>query len=159
MRSFILRPWALGAVALFVGACSADSADLPQGWENARHAKNLVQDACTNSMDFSDEGAELTGGTGNIGVDYRRAHFRCEQDVEGFFKIADGSVDILVQPIDMHPGAVTLCDCGYDITFLVEPVAAGTIQATLYRRWDAINDPNDPVPIAAAEVVVLGGVQ
>jgi hypothetical protein len=152
--------FSLGAVlALVGGACSSDSVDLPQGWESARHAKNLVQEMCSSSMDFSDEGAELTGGTGNIGVDYRHAHFRCVQDVEGYFKTADGSVDILVQPVDMHPANVAACDCGYNITFVVDPVPAGNTLTTLYRRWDAINIPNDPVPIASAEVVVLGAVQ
>jgi hypothetical protein len=157
MRSFILWPWALSA--LVVGGCASDSADLPQGWESARHAKNLVQEVCADSMDFSGEGATFTGGTGSIGVDYRQAHFRCEQDVEGYFMTADGSVDILVQPIDMHPAAVTRCDCGYNITFVVDPVPAGIMLTTLYRRWDAINDPNDPVRIASAEVVVSGAVQ
>jgi hypothetical protein len=157
MRSLVLLPSAF--LVLIGGACSSDSADLPQGWEGARHAKNLVQEVCPSSMDFSDEGAAFTGGAGNIGVDYRQAHFRCEQDVEGFFKTAGGGVDILVQPIDMHPAAVAACDCGYNITFVVDPVPAGTMLTTLYRRWDAINNPNDPVRIASAEVVVSGVVE
>jgi hypothetical protein len=160
MKPFLLRPSTLVAVALVIGACSSDSVDLPQGWENARPARNLVQEECSSSLDsFSDEGAVLTGGTGSIGVDYRQAHFRCDQDVEGFFKTADGSVDILVQPIHMHPSAVAACDCGYTITFVVDPVPAGTMLTTLYRRWDAINTPNDPVRIASAEVVVSGVMQ
>lgn len=143
--------------ALGLAACSSASDDLPPGWEDVRPAKNLVQELCPGSMTFANESATLSGGTGNVGVDYRNAHFRCEQDVEGFFKVGAGTVDLLVQPIDMHPSSVAACDCGYNITFIAEPVPAGTMQATLYRRWDAINSPNAPVPIASAEVVVLDG--
>jgi hypothetical protein len=59
-----------------------------------------------------------------------------------------------VQPIDMDPFSVAACDCGYKITFLVEPVSPGAHQTTLYRRWDSMNKPNDPVPISAASVIV-----
>jgi hypothetical protein len=135
-----------------VGACSSD--ELPQGWGNATPVKNLVQAVCAGSMEFSNEHASFTGGSGSIGVDYQEAHFRCEQDVYGVFKVGNAAVEILVQPIDMHPEAVAGCDCGYNITFLVEPVPSGTMQTTLYRRWDALNSPNDPVPIASAPVVV-----
>lgn len=141
------------AFAFVVGACS--STDLPEGWGNAARVKNLVQQVCPNGgIDFSSEHASFTGGTGNIGVDYQDAHFRCAQDVEGFFKAGGGAVDILVQPKDMHPGAVAGCDCGYNITFIVEPVAAGTMQTTLYRRWDDQNSPNNPVAITTAPVAV-----
>jgi hypothetical protein len=105
------HPWAYFACAFVLGACS--SSDLPAGWGNAARAKNFVQEVCPNSgADFSNEHASFTGGTGSIGVDYQDAHFRCEQNVEGFFKAAGGTVDILVQPIDMHPGSVAGCDCG-----------------------------------------------
>ena len=146
-------PWAYLACAFVLGACS--SSDLPEGWGNAARAKNFVQKVCpTSGADFSDERASFTGGTGSIGVDYQDAHFRCEQNVEGFFKAVTGTVDILVQPIDMHPGSVAGCDCGYNITFMVEPVSAGTQQTTLYRRWDDQNSPNDPVVVATALVPV-----
>ena len=143
------------ACAFVLGACSDSAKDLPSGWDGAAPAKNLVQEMCSSSMeDFAKEQASFTGGTGNIGVDYQYAHFRCLQDVEGFFKASDGAVDILVQPIDMHPASVAACDCAYNITFLVEPLSAGTLQTTLYRRWDGQNSQNDPVPIASAPVVV-----
>ena len=146
--------WTYVACAFVLGACS--SSDLPEGWGNAARVKNFVQQVCPNSgEDFSNEHASFTGGTGSIGVDYQDAHFRCEQNVEGFFKTDGGAVDILVQPIDMHPGSVASCDCGYNITFMVEPVSAGTMQTTtLYRRWDDQNSPNDPVEITTAPVPV-----
>jgi len=145
--------WAYFSCAFVLGACS--SSDLPEGWGNAARAKNFVQEVCPSSgADFSNEHASFTGGTGSIGVDYQDAHFRCEQDVEGFFKAVGGTVDVLVQPIDMHPGSVAGCDCGYNITFTIEPVSSGAMQTTLYRRWDEQNSPNDPVEIATALVPV-----
>ena len=153
MGVFIVHPCAFIACAFVLGACSSNN--LPSGWENATRAMNFVQEACPNSgMEFSNERASFSGRTGGIDVDYQHAHFRCEQDVEGFFKTAGDTVDILVQPIDMHPGSVAGCDCGYDITFIVEPVSAGTMQTTLYRRWDGQNNSNDPVQIATALVSV-----
>jgi hypothetical protein len=142
-------------IASLLCACSSNHADLPKGWGNASRVKSLVQEVCPGSdMSFSAEHAAFTGAAGSIDVDYQDAHFRCEQDVEGFFKAGGTTVDILVQPIDMHPSAVAMCDCGYNITFVVEPVPAGNVETTLYRRWDSINNPNDPVPISAASVLV-----
>jgi hypothetical protein len=141
--------------ASVLGACSSDSAkDMPEGWGNAARVKSLVQELCPGSMMLTNERASFTGGSGDIDVAYQEAHFRCEQDVEGFFKATSNTVDILVQPIDMHPTAVAGCDCGYNITFVVEPVAAGTFQTSLYRRWDGMNADNPLVPIASASVTV-----
>ena len=154
MKNRVAPLLAIGC-ALGLGACSSDdsSSDLPEGWAGAGRVKTLVQEECPGSdMDFADEGASFTGGAGNIGVVYKQAHFRCEQKVEGFWKAAGDAVDMLVQPIDMHPSSVAKCDCGYNITFLVEPVSSGPHIASLYRRWDAINNPNDPVLIASALV-------
>jgi hypothetical protein len=136
--------------AFAVGACS--STDLPDGWENAARVKNFVQQVCPGgATDFADERASFEGGTGSIGVDYHDARFRCAQNVEGFFKASGDDVDILVQPIDMHPDSVAGCDCGYNISFLVEPVSSGMRQTTLYRRWD---DPDNLVAISTALVNV-----
>lgn len=155
MKNIVAPSLAL-ACALLLAACSSgDSNDLPDGWGGAAPVKSLVQEECSNGdMDFSNESASYTGGVGSIGVVYQDAHFRCVQKVEGFFKTAGDAVDILVQPIDMDPSSVAACDCGYKITFLVEPVTAGSHTATLYRRWDNITQPNQPVPITAAPVMV-----
>jgi hypothetical protein len=114
----------------------------------------MVQEVCPGSENFANDHATLVGGVSSVAVDYEEAHFRCEQDVEGYFRATGNKLDILVQPIDMHPAAVAGCDCGYNITFTVRPLSAGTLQTTLYRRWDAINTPNDPVQIASEAVTV-----
>jgi hypothetical protein len=86
-------------------------------------------------------------------VKYDHAHFRCAQDVEGFVKRGGDAIDLLVQPIDMAPDAVAGCDCLYDISMSV-PAPKGDYSLTLYRRWDSINKPNDPVAVGATEVTI-----
>jgi hypothetical protein len=154
------------SMTLFVGslgglpACSPSgdpgaAEDLPAGWSGALHVADLVQVECASSdMAFNDENASFTAGVSILAVAYDQAHFRCEQDVEGFYKVTGGALDMLVQPIDMHPAAVAACDCAYGITFTVKPVESGAFQATLYRRWDAMNSPNDPVRIASEQVTI-----
>jgi hypothetical protein len=157
MRFHLVRSWAYIAGAFVLGACSSNDLpeDLPAGWENAARVKSLAQEVCPNTgMELSNEHASFTAGAGSIGVEYQDAHFRCEQDVEGFFKGTGDTVDILVQPKDMSPTSVVKCSCGYNITFIVEPVSAGTMQTTLYRRWDGLNNPNDPVQISTELVTV-----
>jgi hypothetical protein len=57
---------------------------------------------------------------------------------------------VLVQPIDMNPSAVAACDCLYEIRMTVPVEVPATV--TLYRRWDALNEPNDPVEIGSVDV-------
>jgi hypothetical protein len=156
MKSSVVRLLSLACVSV-LGACSSSdsSGDLPDGWGGAAPVKSFVQEDCPGSDPMSsDESASFSGGAGNIGVVYSHAHFRCVQKVEGFFKTSGDAVDILVQPIDMDPANVAACDCGYNITFVVEPVSSGTHMTTLYRRWDNLNHPNNPVPITAESVIV-----
>jgi hypothetical protein len=74
--------------------------------------------------------------------------------VEGFYKLDGAALDILVQPVDMHPSAVANCDCAYGIQFTIKPLASGAVQTTLYRRWDDLNEPNEPVTIATELVTI-----
>lgn len=152
---------AIAAAAFCLGACSSDdpdepsAADLPSGWEEAERVTNLIQLECEGSpLEGSNERATFLPGDGSLGVQYDEAHFRCEQDVEGFFKDEGETLDVLVQPIDMHPISVAACDCLYDITIAIEPLGAGSRQITLFRRWDDINEPNDPVQIGSEFVTV-----
>lgn len=127
--------------------------DLPEGWEDAEPIDDFYQRACGDGDPYAEESNERVEAEGTpdvISVDYLEAHFRCAQSVEGFFKVNGDAVDVLVQPVDMDPSSVAACDCLYDIymTLPVEPPAS----LTLYRRWDNLNDPNDPVEIGSVEV-------
>lgn len=91
---------------------------------------------------------------GAASLDYREAHFRCEQDVEGYYQIEGDTLSVLVQPVDMNPSQTAKCDCLYDIDMEIGDLAAGSLTVELFRRWDNINDDNDPVAVGEAEVEI-----
>ncbi|WP_438013794.1 hypothetical protein WMF18_22980 [Sorangium sp. So ce315] len=131
-------------------------ADLPEGWEDATAIEGLTQSECKASAydETVKETLAATPERGAVRLDYGAAHFRCDQEVEGFVRIAGGKMDVLVQPVDMDPGAVAGCDCRYDIGMTIEGLSKGAVAVELYRRWDNLNEPNDPVKIGAAEVEI-----
>jgi hypothetical protein len=131
------------------------------GWEAATHVEQLVQEECSGSPYGSPDGGgppaetfELRAGEHRFVLVYHDAHFRCAQDVEAFFRTSSGAADVLVQPVDMNPDSVAGCDCLYDLTMAIEPVETGTVQVTLFRRWDRMNDDVSPVLIGSQSVGV-----
>lgn len=138
---------------VFVVGCSAD---LPAGWEDATPVDALVQHKCDGSP-YDDEkhdervASDLTGDP--LEVQVFEAHFRCAQDVEAFFTRDGDQLDVLVQPIDMDPAAVAACDCLYDLDIEVTTTDEPPTSVTVFRRWDNLNDANDPVEIGS---IVLG---
>ena len=144
------------AVTLLPLATAACAPDLPEDWADALPVASLTQGACDGDPYAGDpnERLEAEGGAGQATLHYREAHFRCEQDVEGFYLLDGGTLSVLVQPIDMDPSAVAGCDCLYDIDMEVAQLPAGTLTVDLFRRWDNINDDNDPVAIGSAEIEI-----
>ncbi len=141
------------AFTLLVLALTACSPDLPAGWESAEPLP-IVQSGCGRSaLDDHDERLELAAKAGAIQLAYKDAHFRCEQEVEGFLKKSGATFEVLVQPRDMDPSGVDKCDGLYDITAELS-ASAGAATVKLFRRWDDINEPNQPVAIGSAEVAV-----
>jgi hypothetical protein len=140
--------------ALLVVGCGG--ADLPEGWEDAEAIEGLTQSECKAgvSEDTVQEALVATPERGAVHIEYRAAHFRCDQGVEGFVRTAGGRVDVLVQPVDMDPGAVAGCDCRYDIDMAIKGLSKGAVAVELYRRWDNLNEPNDPKKIGSAEVQI-----
>jgi len=146
----------VAVVAFGLGGCGSDAEtpDLPAGWDGAVRATNFVQHDCAGSaLAEHNERASFRPRDASLDILYEDAHFRCEQDVEGFYKNSGDTLDMLVQPVDMHPSSVTRCDCLYMITFTIPPFA-GSRRATLFRRWDDLNEPNDPVEIASGTVQI-----
>ncbi|MGK3987829.1 hypothetical protein WME99_32610 [Sorangium sp. So ce136] len=131
-------------------------ADLPEGWEDAEAIEGLTQSECMASAydETVKETLAATTESGAVRLDYRAAHFRCDQEVEGFVRTAGGKVEVLVQPTEMDPGAVAGCDCRYDIGMTLEGLGKGAVAVELYRRWDNLNEPNDPVKVGSAEVQI-----
>ena len=135
-------------IALLLAACTPD---LPAGWEGAEPIADFTQAECEgNPYDpFEPEvGANQVGAT--VEVRYDKAHFRCAQDVEGYFKLEGNLLSILVQPVDMNPTQVAGCDCLYTLDM---GVSADAASVAVWRRWDNLNDPNDPELIEEVTVV------
>lgn len=144
---------------MFIGAlvlAGCGGADMPEGWENATAIEGLTQSECTASVPDETVMEQLvaTPQAGGARLEYRAAQFRCSQDVEGFVRISSGKVDVLVQPVDMDPSSVAKCSCRYDIGMAIKGLPKGAVDVELYRRWDNINDPNDPQKVATAKVQV-----
>lgn len=141
-------------VALLV-LLSACGPDLPPGWEGADPIPDLVQRQCAGSPYDGDyeERVEADGGAGKVDVALRETVFRCAQDVEGFALAGDGTLDVLVQPIDMHPSAVAGCDCLYDVEMTLD-ADAGDVVVSAWRRWDSYAGVNDPVAVGEVTVTV-----
>ena len=138
-----------------VALCGCDVADLPPGWSRAERIADFKQAKCHGSAydETQKPVVEAIGATDGIAVEYQHAHFRCEQDVEGFLRRGDGTLDLLVQPVDMDPSSVAGCDCLYEIKAQL-PVEPGTYAVTVYRRWDNNNHPNDPIEVGLDEALV-----
>ena len=145
----------IGLMTAFGASCAGTDADLPTGWEDAARIENLVQHDCQSSALAIDppEGVRFAPGASQLEVTYDHAHFRCEQRVEGFVRQSKGTLELLVQPIEMDPSSVARCDCRYEIAIQL-PVRSGSYAAKLYRRWDNVNDPNPAVEIGRAELTV-----
>lgn len=126
--------------------------DLPAGWEGAEPVADLVQKECAGSPYDTGIAPEVTAdlAADPLTVQATAMHFRCAQDVEGFWKQDGATVDVLVQPIDMHPTAVAGCDCLYDLDVTVGSPDPQAAEVVVWRRWDDWNDPNPPVEVGRA---------
>jgi len=140
--------------ALAAGCLSAP--DFPEGWEEAEPVDSFEQTECGGDPYEGDyeETVEVVAGTGSIEIGYAEAHFRCEQDVEAFYLLEGDTLSVLVQPIDMDPRETAKCDCLYDIDLTVLELPAGALTVDVFRRWDNINDDNEPVWVGSAEVEI-----
>ena len=136
---------------LFVFGCAED---LPPGWEGAERVTKLTQSECKGNSFESESSATFHPAKRKLTLEYDHAHFRCQQEVEGFYKDGGGMLEVLVQPVDMDPGEVAACDCIYDIDIVIESLASGSRQAVLYRRGDNINVPNDPEVVDAEPILI-----
>ena len=156
MQRLLVSMTALGLMAMglmAMGLMGCAGADLPAGWEDAKHVEGLTQSACGGSPyeDF-DERVEGDISGSPLVVAYREAHFRCEQEVEAFYRVVDADVEVLVQPVDMNPSAVAGCDCLYDVDFQIrlEEDLAPT-ELVLFRRWDEAGGPTEPIEVGRLE--------
>ncbi len=139
------------AFLVLPSACGPD-VDLPAGWEEAVWIEDFIQYECDGSPSTDDWvstviASAIQPGLRVIGDDLP---FRCEQDVEGFYRVSGEAVDVLVQPVEMDPDEVARCDCLYRIEAGIPEAPPATV--TLYRRWDNLNVPNRPVLVGSIRV-------
>lgn len=138
-------------LTLLLLACAPD---LPAGWEDATLIKDFSQNECVGDPYgeyTSTVTASLVGQGTEVTAD--QVPFRCAQDVEGYLRWEGPLAQILIQPVDMNPTAVAGCDCLYRLDMGLEEPAD---EVAVWRRWDNINDPNDPVEVGTA---VVGGAE
>jgi hypothetical protein len=151
--------WCAFLLACFAGCAlgsepaAAETAELPVGWEKAWRVEGLMQPPCRESALLPEARSRMILGAnrGALAVAYDAAQFRCAQEVEAFLRSESARLDVLIQPVDMSPTQVAGCDCLYDISFDV-PLERGSYAFTLYRRWDNLNDSNEPVEVGRAHV-------
>ncbi len=136
----------------FILALLACGADLPEGWEDAQPVDDFTQSDCDGSPYDTGWSEAMTASAADPGIRVvgEPVHFRCAQDVEAFYRTASGAIDVLIQPVDMNPKAVAGCDCLYRVEAGIPE--APPAEVSLYRRWDNINEPNEPVLIGTATV-------
>lgn len=145
-------------VVLLAGVCllaSCRSTDLPGGWEDAQRVATLTQGPCgqvTYPID-PPESMVVSAQTGALKIGYYHAHYRCDQLVEAYYRTSGDKLELLVQPMNMDPGAGSNCECRYDIMMDL-PMQTGSYDVTVYRRGDNDNGPKDPVEIATTEAAV-----
>jgi hypothetical protein len=155
-RVVIRHMLCLLALASVVGC---GSTDLPAGWSGAARIDDFTQTECNGSA-FGGPAAVVgvEGVSTGVELDYEHASFRCSQDVEGFLRRSEGTLDVLVQPVDMDPDAVARCSCLYDIHANLD-VAPGTYSVNVFRRGDNKSGQKVPVQVGSAEATVPGSQQ
>lgn len=131
---------------VWILSLSAACVNLPEGWEGASPLSDLTQSDCAGDpyTETPQERVEL--GDDGTSVNYLEAHFRCSQAVEAFGLESEGTLRVLVQPIDMHPRGVARCDCLYNIEIGLDTDAT---ELSLWRRWDEYAGDSEPVSIGS----------
>lgn len=156
MNQKLLKLARAAQVACVLGAsgCGAD-VELPPGWEDAERVEHLTQMPCEASAVGWEVLSEIhvDAHAGGIGVEYDNALFRCKQDVEAFQRRDHAHIDVLIQPVDMHPNPPVRCDCLYRIEMDV-PAPAGAYSFTLYTRGDDVSGANSPVDVGHSDISV-----
>lgn len=109
--------------------------ELPEGWEDALEVDEFDAEEI-GETDYDDPDLGAVGIMGNVDrleVSYR-ASFPCTQQVEAFQMVSGNDVELLVQPVDLHPDAVAGSDCTQEIAITLTGLDDGTYHVLLHRR-------------------------
>jgi hypothetical protein len=139
----LVKATSLQLSLVFALACSAEPASpLPVGWELAREISDFTQGACL------DDGSQEPGSIGvfiqnaTAFVTWARVSFRCDQPLTAYARFGT-MIDVLVQPVDLHPDAPARCDCLYTLDFAFE-VDSDVERFNFYIRHDEHAGPTLP---------------
>jgi len=132
-----LPPFAI----LLLTACGAD---LPENWDNAAPIDDFQQSDCAGDPDDELEENEEDSANnlsmnienGLLNIDFNKAVFRCEQEVEGFQKAEANHISVLLQPKEMNPSMVAKCSCLYNFSLSFPVENSGGYTVDLYTRSD-----------------------
>jgi len=116
---------------------SAQKPDLPPIWRDAK--RSSVEQRCMGSA----LGKRTTPSFANVALQgkpfsilvVKNAVFRSEQPVEAFIKPSsspEGGSVVLIQPVEMRPGAIAKCSSLYTIGVPI-PGALGMVQSVILR--------------------------
>ncbi len=145
------------ALALALAALTGCPVDLPDGWEDATPADELdVEDLGTTDPEDPAVGtAIISGNVDRLEVRYVDS-FPCSDDLVAYQQIEGTDVEILVQPADLHPDAVTGSDCTFQVDVTLVDLDEGTYHVGVYRRDSDQVDPAMEAVLVAEGDAVLG---
>jgi hypothetical protein len=152
-----VHPLLLAALVIGLAALTGCPADLlPAGWEDAVPASELqIGDLGTTDPDDADVGtAIISGNVDRLEVRYIDS-FPCSDELVAYQQIDGTDVDILVQPADLHPDAVTGSDCTFQVDVTVLDLDEGSYHVTVYRRdSDQVDPEMEAIAVAEGDAVL-----
>jgi hypothetical protein len=124
-------------------SCSGSSSDLPPGWEGSEELSLAGWD-CTTPVG-SPPAIEIASRAEGLQVVLHRLAKRCNQDLCAFAREDDAATMVLIQPREMHPEAVTRCDCPAEVAFVLPSRESRGTLAIWYRNDSyGLAGPNEP---------------
>ncbi len=131
--------------------------DLPAEFKGAVGVNSFVQSECGGTPEEGDQArVTFTRRDSAIQANLSEARFRCEQEVEGFVKVEEGTIQFLVQPVDMNPDAVAGCDCLYNVTMDVQELEPDAYDVSLSVRGDKQSGQEEPVELGSEKILIDG---
>lgn len=133
-------------------ACGEDGPDLPEGWEEAEPILEFEQSDCgADPSEGYETGINVQVSSGAADVTWTNQPFRCEQPVEAYIRREGAGIDVLVQPVEIHPEEVVRCDCLYDLGMGFNMSDSET-SITFYTRNDEAGGPSSPSRIGTVTI-------
>ena len=145
----------IGVLFLMVPGCLA--LVLPEGWEEAIQADSFRWEelGTVDSVEWAGFGTmQLFGNYDSIDVNYQDS-FPCTEQLRAFVRVDGEQIDLLVQPVDLHPSAVAGSNCVMEMTVHAPDLEQGRYSIALYRRDNDVVDPDMAVRLVDEDRVYV----